>query len=308
MFLKMRIDGGKPVPIAVTLKAAMPPGQFPPLGSPERTFDSGVKSYFVHVSGNPVIPGQQMRMRVFVPAGEHADRSLPCVLIAPAGTPMLHGVDLQPHDGYTDETLPYAEAGFVVVQYSLDGGLATGAEMADENEMTGLIGKAYPTFKASGAGVVNGRNALEFATKSLNMVDPDRISCVGHSSAGALALLLAAHEPRIYRCVAFAAAYDLESRMGDMTSNIVMKTIFPGIDGFIRETSPSNHVATIDCPVLVFHARDDSNVPIADAEAFVAKLKLANKAVTYETTPNGDHYQSMIDPGIATAITWLKAD
>lgn len=59
---------------------------------------------------------------------------------------------------------------------------------------------------------------------------------------------------------------------------------------------------------MVFHARDDSNVPFSDAEAFVAKLKTAGKSVTFETTPDGDHYQSMIDPGIPTAIAWLNAE
>ncbi|MCM2373096.1 alpha/beta hydrolase family protein [Aporhodopirellula aestuarii] len=301
-----RVNSGKPVPIAVSLKAALPPHQFPPLGAPEETYPSGVKRYFIRFASNPDLPGHTMQMCVFVPPGEHATHSLPCVLIAPAGTPMLHGVTLEENDSYDDETLPYAEAGFVVVQYSLDGGLPAGSENADEDDMTALIGKAYPAFKASGAGVVNGRNAIEFALASLKMVDPQKISCAGHSSAGSLSLLLAAHDHRIHRCVAYAAAYDLESRMGEMTSNIVVRTIFPGINEFIIETSPMNHVDKLDCPVMIFHARDDSNVPFSDAEAFVSRLKSAGKDVTFETTPTGDHYESMINPGIPTAIEWLK--
>ncbi|EMI42793.1 alpha/beta hydrolase family protein [Rhodopirellula sp. SWK7] len=303
-----RVNSGKPVPIAVSLKAALPPAQFPRLGVPEKTYPSGVKRYFVRIAANPDIPGQTMQMCVFIPAGEHADRSLPCVLTAPAGTPMLHGVTLEENDSYDDETLPYAEAGFVVIQYSLDGGLPSGSENVDEDAMTGLIGEAYPAFKAAGAGVVNGRNAIEFALKSLNMVDPNRISCAGHSSAGSLSLLLAANDHRIHRCVAYAAAYDLESRMGEMTSNILVRTIFPGINEFIVETSPTNHIDKLDCPVMIFHARDDSNVPFSDAETFVGRIKSAGKNVTFETTPTGDHYESMIDPGIPTAIEWLKKD
>ncbi len=305
LMFSMRVNSGKPVPIAITLKAAVPPNPFPPLGTPEKTYPSGVKRYFVRVSANPNLPGHQMQMQVFVPSGAANDHSLPCVLIAPAGTPMIHGASLTANEDYDSETLPYAEAGFVVIHYSLDGGLPASAENADEESLTGIIGEAYPAFKASGAGVVNGRNALEYAMK-LNMVDPQQISCVGHSSAGSLSLLLAAHEPRIHRCVAFAAAYDLESRMGEMSSNFVMRTLLPGIQEFIVETSPNNHIDTIECPVMIFHARDDSNVPFSDAEAFVTKLKSAGKNVTFETTTDGDHYQSMINPGIPAAIKWLQ--
>ncbi len=303
LIVSMRVNSGKPVPIAVSLRAAVPPHQFPQLGTPEKTYPSGVKRYFVRVQSHPTLPGHQMQMQVFVPAGEHAAHSLPCVLVAPAGTPMIHGAGLQEHEEYDAETLPYANAGFVVVHYSLDGAIPEGT---DDESMPGIIGKAYPAFKASGAGVVNGRNAVEFVTKNLAMVDPQQINCAGHSSAGSLSLLLAAHEPRIHRCVAYAAAYDLEARMGDMASNFAMRTLMPGIKEFITETSPMNHIDTIGCPVLIFHARDDSNVPFSDAETFVARMKAANKDVTFETTPTGDHYDSMIDPGIPTAIEWLK--
>lgn len=305
LFFTMRVNSGKPVPIAASLKAAVPPNPFPQLGTPEKTYPSGVKKFFFQVSANPNLPGHQMQMQVFLPAGEHDDRSLPCVVMAPAGTPLIHGASITANEEYDAETLPYAEAGFVVIHYSIDGGLPAGAEGADEESMMGLIGQAYPAFKASGAGVVNGRNAVEYATK-LKMVDPQRISCAGHSSAGCLSLLLAAHEPRIHRCVAFAAAYDLESRMGDMMSNIMMRTLLPGILEFITETSPTTHVDKITCPTLIFHARNDSNVPFSDAEAFVAKMTASGKDVTFETTPTGDHYNSMIDPGIPTAIEWLK--
>ena len=305
LFFSMRVNGGKPLPIAASLKAAVPPNPFPQLGTPEKTYPSGVKRFFLRVSANPKLPGHQMKMQVFLPEGKHADRSLPCVVIAPAGTPMIHGASISANEQYDDETLPYAEAGFVVIHYSIDGGLPEGADSADDESMMGLIGEAYPAFKASGAGVVNGRNAVEYATK-LKMVDPQKISCAGHSSAGSLSLLLAAHEPRIHRCVAFAAAYDLESRMGDLGSNIMMRTLLPGIREFITETSPTTHIDKITCPTLVFHARDDSNVPFSDAEAYVGKMKAANKDVTFETTPSGDHYNSMINPGIPTAIRWLK--
>ena len=308
LFVSRAKRNAKVVPIELVLKASLPPRDaFPLLGSPEKTYPSGVKSYFVRFEEPVAIPGRKMQMRVFVPSGEHADHSLPCVLIAPAGTPMLHGAALEPNDSYDAETLPYAEAGFVVIQYSIDGALPPGIDENNEGQAIQAMVRAYPIFKASGAGVVNGRNALEYATYRLKFVDPTRIHCAGHSSAGSLSLLLAAHEPRINRCIAYAAAYDLQLRMGDMSSDITARTMFPGIGEFITETSPTSHIQKFDGPVFVFHARDDSNVPFADAEAFVSGMKSAGKAVTFETTPSGDHYNSMIAPGIPTAIAWLRA-
>ncbi len=135
------------MPIEIALRAALPPREFfPPLGNPEQQFPSGVNSYFVSLKEPTIVPGRNMQMRVFVPPGNHADHSLACVLIAPAGTPLIHGAALEPNDGYTDETLPYAEAGFVVIQYSIDG--AVDSERG-EPPMSDMI-KAYEQFKSIG--------------------------------------------------------------------------------------------------------------------------------------------------------------
>lgn len=307
-FLATKGDGGGPVvPIASTLKTTKLPSAFPSLGEPEKTYPSGVKRYFVSLNQPGGSPGTRMQWRVYLPLGQHQDRSLACVLVAPAGTPMIHGANLDDGD-YDDETLPYAEAGFVVIQYSIDGAPSAVGQSSDEEASPNGMMEAYPVFKASGAGVVNGRNSLEFALSELPMVDPRRIHCAGHSSAGTLSLLLAQHEPRINRCVAYAAAYDLESRMDEMASNFMGQRMFPGIDKFVVETSPLNHVDKFDGPVFIFHARDDSNVPFSDAEKFVQRIKSAGKDVTFEISNTGEHYYSMIDPGIPLAIRWLKQD
>ena len=217
---------------------------------------------------------------------------------------MLHGANVEDSE-YLDETLPYAEAGMVVIHYSIDGAVPEHIDQNNQDAYMTAIRGAYPLFKKSAAGTVNGRNALDFAIHQLPMVDPNRIYTAGHSSAGALSLLLAAYEPRVNRCIAYAAAYDLESRMLEMTSDPGIRSLLPGIKSFIKSTSPKNHIDRIKCPVFIFHARDDSNVPFADAKTFVANLSAINSSVTFNETSRGEHYQSMISEGIPTAINWL---
>lgn len=277
--------------------------QFPEVLPPPQRHASGADIYFVDLKrtpGNGPSPGQQMAMRVYLPQGNHAAKSLGCVLVAPAGTNLLRG-NAMDADDYHDETLPYVKAGYAVVFYSIDG-ILNDPDTASDAEFS----RAYNEFKAAYAGVVNGRNALEFVLAKLPQVDPERIYCAGHSSAGVLSLLLAEHEPRINGCIAYAAASDVEMRLAEVANNSQFEHLLPDVKSFLKQSSPKTHTRHFECPVFLFHALDDSNEPAQTSEAFAAKLQAEGKTVVYQTTPRGDHYDSMIDSGIPAAIAWLK--
>lgn len=282
----------------------VPLPEFPPLGPPTGTLDpSGAQVHFVDfgsIPGNADGPGQRMKMRVYVPPGEHADHSLGCVLVAPAGSNLISGNEMD-NDDYHVETLPYAEAGMVVVFYSIDGSLSNPDNPSNE-ELRG----GYLKFRAARAGVVNGRNALDYALKTLPQVDPQRIYSAGHSSAAVLSLLLAAHEPRLRGCLAYAPATDVELRLQDVTQITGISLVLPAIEEFLQQSSPKTHAARINCPVFLFHARDDSNEPFQTTEAFAALLKTHGKTCEFSIAETGDHYNSMIDEGIPRGIEWMK--
>lgn len=277
---------------------------FPPLGNPIETFaDSGVELYFVDfgsMPGNGPVGGK-MKMRVYLPKGPLQPASLPCVLVGPAGTNLMVGCDMDADD-YHDETLPYAEAGMVTIFYSLDGGVAD-LESASNFEFT----RAYRQFRSAHAGVVNGRNALEYALAQIPAVNPQQIYCAGHSSAGTLSLLLAAKEPRIAACAAYAPATDVEARLADVLRDPSVNVVLPGLASFLKSSSPKNFVDAYQCPVFLFHAADDSNIPIADTTAFSAQLQARGKTAKMEQVATGEHYDSMIDEGIPRAIQWFQA-
>jgi dipeptidyl aminopeptidase/acylaminoacyl peptidase len=254
--------------------------------------------WFIQMPPLPV-PGGSMGMRLYLPPTDAPPQSIPCVLVAPAGTNLLVGCDMDADD-YHDETLPYAEAGMAVVFYSLDGGLDM--EEASNSEFTA----AYRKFRAAHAGVVNGRNALEFVLRKVPQVDPRRIYTAGHSSAGTVSLLMAEHEPRLAGAIAYAPCTDVETRLQEISNNWILRSSFPDLKSFLKQSSPKTHVSHVGCPLFLFHASDDSNVPVSETNAFATQLRAAGKAVEFHTVPTGDHYDSMIQAGIPKAIEWLK--
>lgn len=273
---------------------------FPALPEGEVLQSSGVRVAQLDLPA-PSGPGTGMSLRVYLPAGKHAPRSLAGVLIAPAGSNLLGGAGLDPldRDTYHDEALPYAEAGLAAVLYSIDGPVSDEAGIESMKE-------AYGAFVAAGAGTVNGRNAVAFVERRLPMVDPGRLYAAGHSSAGTLALLLAAHEPRLKGCLAYAPALDLEAHFAELTANPATAFAFPGLRAFAKRSSPLTHAGRIAVPTFLFVADDDDLVDPGTVAAFVGALGVSPAALTVRRVPEGGHYQSMIEAGIPAGIAWIR--
>lgn len=282
--------------------SSVPPPLFPDRGA-ALPFEPGIELYRVSLGptgGFPIIPGHGGNLWIYLPAGNHTPKSLPCVLITGAGTNLLHGLewgDLRAEGG-SPEHLPYVRAGFAVVTYELDG---PWNEAGGNNELQ----RAYAAFRSAQAGLVNARNALEYVLGHVPEIDPSRIYSAGHSSAGTHALLFAEHEPRLAGCIAFAPCIDLTERMSPALIR-TFSLVMPGVADFAVQSSPKTHEARLNCPVFLFHADDDTNVPCEDSRACSQRLKGLGKNVTLVTVRTGDHYESMIDEGIPAAIAWLK--
>jgi len=277
---------------------------FPELPVPQTIPQTNVALYHVDFgAANPAgtQPASRMRLRVYVPAGEHREHSLGCVLVGPAGTNLLTGNDLD-DPNYHEETLPYALAGYVAIAYSLDGPLPPGADGSNTQD----IATAYRGFSAAYAGLANSRTVLEFVLARLPQVDPARIFAAGHSSAGTVALLFAEHEPRLKGCIAYAPCTDVASHLGVMLRLLAAGNQFPGIIDFAKRSSPSTHMSRIKCPVFLFWAADDQVVAPAELQRFATELGNLRPNVKSQTVPSGGHYDSMVNPGILQAIQWLR--
>jgi len=224
-----------------------------------------------------------------------SDTNIPCILIAPAGTPMIWGSTIGREQ--FPEILPYVRAGYYAVNYEIEGNCSP----EDSNE---VILTAISQFRDAHAGISDERAAMDYALK-LPRVDKKRIYVAGHSSAASLALLSAEYDSRVAGCIAYAPATDIIGRTGAKTIK-VFQAFVPDIKPFLINSSPITAAAKLKCPVFLFHADDDTNVPAADNAAFAKKLSKTNKHVTFVRVPTGNHYKSMIREGIPKAIEWLK--
>ncbi len=275
---------------------------FPEMGPAALTVGNGVTVHLVQLfsADKPQQPAHSMTMRIYMPPGESAPGSRPLVIVAPAGSTLIAGNSV---DGleYHDETLPYAAAGAVVIMFSLDG------PMNEEDEEESSYGLAYQQFRDAGAGTLNAKVTLDYALAKIPSVDPKRITIAGHSSAGTLSLLYAAHEPRLAAAVAYCPCVDVETRVEWAIDEFGDGDLFKGLKEFTQKSSPMTHTDKVKCPVFLFHAIDDSNTPYADTMKYHERLKAAGKDSTMSEPPaHGDHYQPMIDEGIPRAIQWMK--
>ncbi len=236
------------------------------------------------------------KLWVYLPEGQTQSK-IPCVLIAPAGTRLFHGITLAKGD--RPEHLPYVRAGFAVVAYELDGPLAANASGE-------AIARAVRDFKSAEAGLINARAALDYALAKIPQIDPSRIYTAGHSSAGTLSLLVAEREPRVSAAVAYAPASDVEEFLGEERVAL-LSSLVSGYREFLKHTSPQAGAKDLHCPLFLFHAEDDRNVALAQSENFAKEVSRHNSAVTFVRASKGGHFSAMLDEGIPKAIEWLKA-
>ncbi|OJW19977.1 MAG: hypothetical protein BGO49_10670 [Planctomycetales bacterium 71-10] len=273
---------------------AMPP--LPEVG-PGRAIEPGVVLHESRLPGGDA-PGWGGKLWLYLPEGEHAPRSLPCVMITAAGSTLLTGNSIG--EDSRPEHVPYVRAGFAVLAYDMDGDPGD----ARPNPGDARFREAARKFLAARAGLVNAHVAMEFLRAKVPQVDPDRIFAAGHSSAGTAALIFAEEEPRLKGCVAYAPATNLIKRFGPSLPEIGAN----GWGDLVDRYSPMNEgrERRIACPVFLFHAEGDEIAPAADTHAFAGSLRSYGKDVRLETIPGGDHYESMLDPGIPKAIAWLR--
>lgn len=244
--------------------------------------------------------GGHMKFRVYLPPNLDPASPVPCILVPPAGSNLLTGMEIDPPDLIPNpEHEPYVNAGFAVVTFSLDGDL-----WRRENASMLELKIAHEAFKKSKAGLVNCLHAFLETQAVIPGIDKNNIFIAGHSSAGTLSLLFAEHYPQVKGCVAYAPSVDLKKSMAEHLPTF--KRIIPDIEDFIRLSSPQSHISNLKCPVFLFHSRGDQVTSFVNSQNFASQLKMQGTEVEFVAGNGNDHYQTMIDEGLPKGIEWIK--
>ncbi|QGJ71103.1 Hypothetical protein PBC10988_28060 [Planctomycetales bacterium 10988] len=239
---------------------------------------------------------------IYLPEGADQAKSLPCVFVAPAGTPLIHGIELS--EGDQPEHWPYVEAGFAVVAYDLSGKVPT----AFQSKLTGRwLDNSFRIFHRSQAGLLNAQQAIDFALENVPEIDPEMLYAAGHSSAGTLALQLSQREPRIRGCVAYAPCVDIKKHLSQGDSSFGQQFVQRSdVAKFLENYNPWNNLGRTQCPTFLFAAKDDSVVSVDGISDYFKALKEEGKKTELTTINSGGHYDSMIEEGIPRGIEFLS--
>lgn len=234
---------------------------------------------------------EQQRIWLYTPCSQEL-RGL--VLVPPAGSNLLTGMSLG--EGDRPEHLPYARAGYAVVSFDIAGPL--------ESESDEAFYYAVVAFMRDEGGITSATRALDRALAEIPGISEDQIYAAGHSSAGTLVLLFAAHEERIRAVVAHAPVANVYARFADAVPNF--EAGIPGYGEFLQAISPISHVATLQTkPVFLFHALGDRAVAPQETQALLDAMPHRHPR-TIRVTTQGDHYEPMLREGIPQAIDWLE--
>lgn len=264
-------------------------------------------------------PGASSQMRIWMPQGQHALHALGCVFMPPHEANFLSGAAIG--DVSDPEALkeafpllqPCLSAGFAVVAFSVDGELQGLENLgSDFSALQKLHRDAYQRFQAGQVGLVNLRNAVEWVSTKVHQIDPARLYIGGVNEAGSLALLGAAHEPRLKGCVVVdpvcnvAAHYAMEYE--DVDEMPVPEAITN--QAFLGQCSPSAQIPHIQCPVFlasISYDDDESEQPtLADNNQFVQQMSGAGKPIQFvKIGPAGD-YNVNQDQVALQGVAWLK--
>jgi len=143
------------------------------------------------------------------------------------------------------------------------------------------------------------QNDVEDGTRWLieeSVADPGRICVVGASYGGYAALMEAARNPDLYKCVvSFAGVTDvayLVSKRRKFTNFEIVKEQVGSDYGELRQRSPLHIAEDIKIPVLLAHGTKDRSVRVRHSEAMHRELEKQGKEVTYLVLEDGDHYLS----------------
>jgi hypothetical protein len=208
--------------------------EFPELTDKD-TSDAEVDQFNVTLSGQ--FQGEPISMEIYVPVGQHAPKSMACILGTPLEAGVLQGYARGKQD-WQYKQLAH-EIGQVVVSFDLSKwGMLNRPENLEEGPLELMqTDCAYHC----------ARDVIELCLARLPMIDPGRLYVMAPNAGGRMALYWATLDPRIRAVATWDPVCDVMAGGGEWGKGLHIR----GIEEFMKKTSPVKFADKIKCPVLI---------------------------------------------------------
>jgi dienelactone hydrolase len=248
------------------------------------------------------------RFLVFLPT-QPAKPKLPCIFVAPSATAPLYGQTIDEETVVYWHYINYVKAGYAVIAYDVDGYIDQIGRINETSLVTQpdkVVINSLKAYKASDAGVLNAKLAIDYAVARLPQIDPDAMYTAGSGAGGTLSLMVAATDKRIKAAIAYSPTTDVPKQYGSLVETI--SKAVPGYKEFIDRSSPHHNIEKMNKPILIFHDDRLTETSLEDTTNFVALVKKNNPLISLthdqdKEFPNGD---GMTSTSITQAIEWLN--
>jgi hypothetical protein len=208
--------------------------EFPELTDKD-TSDSEIDQFNVTLSGQ--FQGEPISMEIYVPVGQHAPKSMACILGTPLDSSVLQGYTRGKQD-WQYKQLAH-EIGQVVVSFDLSKwGMYSRPENIEEGPLELMqTDCAYHC----------ARDVIELCLARLPMIDPGRLYVMAPHDNGRMALYWATLDPRIRAVATWDPVCDVMAGGGEFGKGLHIR----GIEEFMKKTSPVKFADKVKCPVMI---------------------------------------------------------
>lgn len=265
-----------------------------------------------------------MQYQVAFPRGTHGSKfliflptkpakpKLPCIFVAASGTEPSAPFAGKALDEtiITTNNINYAKAGYAVIVYDVDGdvgdiNIINSIESFDDRRKR-LFVDFIKAYKASDAGVLNAKLAIDYAVARIPQIDPNAMYTAGTGAGGTISLMVAATDKRIKAAIAYSPYTNLPGKHTSLVET-VSKSV-PGYKEFIDRSSPHNNIDKMTKPIFIFHDERLSDISLEDTTNFVELVKKKNPSISLIHERDNDFADGdrMSSSSLKQSISWLN--
>jgi dienelactone hydrolase len=222
---------------------------------------------------------------------------LPAVFIPASGSSMLSGAPLSLTS--RTEHLPFVQAGYVVIAYSLSGWV----DPKGKTESPATI-QAYTQFVSSKAGIENLKTVKELALNLFPFITRHQLFLAGYDSGASHVLVAGAHV-KGFKAIAALSPYTDLTAYFKQGATVPDTSLYPNFDQFLSDYDPLQYCDVLITPTLLFQAEDDASWPWRTTELYAKRLRKSNAHMKWIHVPSGGHYDAVLEHGIPATISWF---